>query len=156
MTITELATLEIVSPFSWDSPEIQSFFRAASESQSAWSGYPLFFFQDKCVVKEIYLLSGWESVEAHMDWIASPRNKELLLLKLGEGLFHVASLVHMNIDFSKIPRDTTYIVWGSTKERKHMAMVMVGTVGKQREKCWTLENKGIVLSGHTGRREKEN
>ncbi|KAJ3014373.1 hypothetical protein NUW54_g1320 [Trametes sanguinea] len=95
MPVTEIATLRLNSPHIWDSPASQSFFADVAAQQAAWSGYLLHYFQDTSDPLVIYILTGWESVSAHFDWIKSEQNQKLL--ERGEGLMEVVGLQHVNL-----------------------------------------------------------
>jgi hypothetical protein len=111
MAITELAILKILPPFSLTSPQIQSFFRSVSKYQSAHSGYRLFYYRDlpesiQSHTMLVYLISGWTSVAAHMEWIATDTNQELLRIAKEEAFLEVQSLLYLEIDFSKMEEAT--------------------------------------------------
>ncbi|KAI0647464.1 hypothetical protein C8Q79DRAFT_629654 [Trametes meyenii] len=91
MPVTEIATLKLVPPFVWISPEVQSFFSAVSTQQAAWSGYPLHYFEDTFNAN-VYILTGWLSVPAHHEWIKSDQNQALLVR--GKSLIDVVGLRH--------------------------------------------------------------
>jgi len=109
MPITELAILEIVNPYTATSPLIREFFRKVSFRQAKWSGYPLLFFESTNSPSQVYLISGWTSVEAHGEWIASAENQALP--KEGEGLITVIDLMHVEIEFSTMPTKAERAVW---------------------------------------------
>ncbi|KAH9852740.1 hypothetical protein C2E23DRAFT_148146 [Lenzites betulinus] len=93
MPVTEIAVLKLLSRHSWDSAETRSFFAAVASQQAAWSGYPLHYFQDTSDASVVYILTGWESVPAHWEWIKSEPNQKLL--ELGKGLIEVVGLNHV-------------------------------------------------------------
>lgn len=107
MTITEIATLRLTPPYTWDSSRSAAFFHAVGQRQEGCSGHPLFFFQDVQTDTTIYLISGWASVHAHEEWIASARNQELL--RMAEGLLEVKGLTHTDIDFTQMPVNAAYM-----------------------------------------------
>ncbi|PIL24352.1 hypothetical protein GSI_14105 [Ganoderma sinense ZZ0214-1] len=107
MTVTEFATLKLVSPHTWASPDIQAFFRTLSTQQGAWSGYSLRFFADTTDPQLIYLITGWESVATHYEWIASEQNQALL--ERAEGMIEVEGLAHAELDSEK--GDAQFVVW---------------------------------------------
>lgn len=108
MTITEIATLELLVPHTWDSPDARTFVRTLSDRQSAWSGHSLFFFKGADSPGQIFLISGWKSVQTHNEWIASAQNQGLL--EMTKGLVEVRGLVHADINFEDLPRGTRRIV----------------------------------------------
>ncbi|KAM5538129.1 hypothetical protein V8D89_008326 [Ganoderma adspersum] len=107
MTVTEFATLKLVSPHAWASPDVQAFFRTLSTQQGAWSGYPLRFFADRTDPQLIYLITGWESVAAHYEWIASEQNQALL--ERAKGMIEVEGLAHAEVDSERA--DAQFVVW---------------------------------------------
>ena len=107
MPVTEFATLKLVSPHTWDSPEIQAFFAALSTQQGANSGYTLRFFEDITNPRLIYLITGWTSAQAHYEAIAGEQNQKLL--ERSKGLITVEGLAHAEVD-SEIG-DAKFVVW---------------------------------------------
>ncbi|RPD66545.1 hypothetical protein L226DRAFT_557589 [Lentinus tigrinus ALCF2SS1-7] len=107
MTVTEFATLKLLSPCTWDSPGIQVFFQTLAVQQAEWSGYPLRFFEDVSDTSTIYLITGWKSVPAHYEWIASEQNKTLL--ERSKGMIEVVGLEHAELD-SEVANEA-YVVW---------------------------------------------
>lgn len=108
MTITELANIELLAPYTLESPEIQAFFLKLSERQAAWSGHPLLFFQSTHAPEQVYLLTGWESIPAHGAWMASDENQRML--KQVAVMGKVNSLEHLDVNFTKVPRDTQLVM----------------------------------------------
>ena len=109
MTITEFATLEILeSDGTADSPQVLQFFRKVSQRQTSWSGYPLLFFQDASSPRIIYLISGWQDIPAHNEWIASEGNQELLREMIS--VMAVKDFKHLNCDFRTMPLDISCIM----------------------------------------------
>ncbi|TBU50288.1 hypothetical protein BD309DRAFT_945799, partial [Dichomitus squalens] len=107
MTVTEFATLKLVYPHVWGSPEIQAFFATLSTQQGAWSGYPLRFFEDTTDPRLIYLITGWEGVAAHYEWIRSEQNQQLL--ERSKGLLEVEGVAHAELDSEG--GDAKFVVW---------------------------------------------
>ena len=107
MTVTEFATLKLVSPHTWTSPDVQAFFQTLSAQQGAWSGYPLRFFADTTDPQLIYLITGWESVAAHYEWISSEQNQALL--ERAKGMIEVEGLAHAEVDSERA--DAQFVVW---------------------------------------------
>ncbi|KAI0780516.1 hypothetical protein BD413DRAFT_497711 [Trametes elegans] len=95
MPVTEIATLRLIHPHTWDSTEIRSFFSDVAQQQAAWSGYALHYFHDMSDEHVVYILTGWESVEAHYEWIRSEQNQ--MLLERGRGLIEVVGLKHARV-----------------------------------------------------------
>lgn len=130
--ITELAFLNLIPPTTLQTPKLIADFLSASQAQSSWSGYPLyFFFSHKnakglkaegsneaatsgtpALTTTIYLISGWTSVQAHNEWIASPKNQELLKFFGDAGMMEVGGLAHLDIDFTKLSfEECSAIAW---------------------------------------------
>jgi hypothetical protein len=78
MPITELAALQLLPPNEFHSPYISEFLRTVSAHQPAFSTFPLYYFADTRDKPVIYLMSGCNDVDAHMKWIESDGNQELL------------------------------------------------------------------------------
>ena len=96
MPVTEIATLRLVSPRTWDSSDVQSFFKAFSDAQIEWMVSPSGYFEDASDPSIVYVVKGWGSVVAHHEWIASTLNQELL--KKVKGLLEVEGLVHAELE----------------------------------------------------------
>ncbi|THV07348.1 hypothetical protein K435DRAFT_574949, partial [Dendrothele bispora CBS 962.96] len=114
MPITELAILRLSHPTTttFTTPPIPAHFALLSQRQSAWSGYPLTFYHNITDPSFIYLLSGWDSVAAHGEWIKSDENQELLEL-LGPYLT-VEQLAHLDMDFRSVPEGQQLLIAKST------------------------------------------
>ena len=97
MPVTEVATLELVFPHTWDSPAVRVFFEMLAARQADWSGYPLCFFEDLENPRTIYLITLWESVPAHYEWIASAQNQELLERVKETNILKVVELKHVDV-----------------------------------------------------------
>ncbi|TFY56789.1 hypothetical protein EVG20_g8793 [Dentipellis fragilis] len=114
MPVTEVAILNFIPPHDIHTPALLPLFRFLSERQSAWSGFPLRFFQNASKEGEIYLVSGWKDVPAHNGWIASDANQELLTLL--KSYLTVASLMHLEIDITGFPDEVTGLRgWGRSE-----------------------------------------
>lgn len=105
MSITEFASLELKHPHALSAPPpaFTTLLHRLAAQQSARSGYPLFFFTDPARPDWLHLITGWSSVPAHEDWIASAQNQELLS-HFGQFL-EVKGLVHLDLDISGFPAD---------------------------------------------------
>lgn len=125
MTVTEFATLKLVSPHTWTSPDVQAFFQTLSAQQGAWSGYPLRFFADTTDSQLIYLITGWESVAAHYEWIASEQNQALL--ERAKGMIEVEGLAHAEVDSERA--DAQFVVWMQWTPREEENVTGQGEVG---------------------------
>ncbi|KAL4068120.1 hypothetical protein V8B97DRAFT_1351826 [Scleroderma yunnanense] len=108
MPITEFASLEFKASHSLSEPSIYALFQRLSAWQSECSGFPLRFFTNPEVPSEIHLITGWDGVEAHEAWIAGERNQELL--KVFSPLIDMLGMVHLDIDFERIPGDASLVV----------------------------------------------
>lgn len=117
MTITEVALLKITAPHTWSSPSIIRFFLDLSAKQSACSGYPLLFLRrihvdqssastphadHTALAEETLLVSGWQSLAAHLEWIEGGINQELLRQASEEQLLTVGLFMHLDIHFPEL------------------------------------------------------
>lgn len=108
MPITEFASLEFKASQSLSEPSIFAHFQQLSAWQSECSDFPLLFFTNPKVPSEIHLITGWDSVEAHEAWIAGERNQELL--RVFSPFINILGMVHLDIDFDRVPRDASLVV----------------------------------------------
>jgi hypothetical protein len=108
MPITEFVILHLLHPHSFQSGGPEEIFRTLDIWQSESSTYPLYFYADKSDSSTIYLISGWHDVDAHMRWIASNRNQELL--RVSKPFLEVKSMVHLGIDFTTMPNDCDVVM----------------------------------------------
>lgn len=108
MPITEVALLPIKDrSLPLTSPLLYPHFVTLAKQQRAHSGYTLHFFQSASDPSLIILLTGWESVEAHNEWIAGEENQALLRVFAPVMNVKDIYMVHLGIE----PMD----VWGHTK-----------------------------------------
>ncbi|KAI6131910.1 hypothetical protein EDD17DRAFT_1477944 [Pisolithus thermaeus] len=103
MPITEFASLQFKAARSLAEPDILALFQKLSAWQSECSGYPLLFFTNPKAPSEIHLITGWEDVETHETWILGERNQELL--RVFTPFINILGMVHLDIDFERIPKD---------------------------------------------------
>ncbi|KAI6036026.1 hypothetical protein BKA83DRAFT_688021 [Pisolithus microcarpus] len=103
MPITEFASLQFKASRGLSEPDILARFQKLSAWQSECSGYPLLFFTNPKAPSGIHLITGWESVEAHETWIMGERNQELLRVFMP--FINILGMVHLDIDFERIPKD---------------------------------------------------
>ncbi|PBK63598.1 hypothetical protein ARMSODRAFT_861174, partial [Armillaria solidipes] len=96
MTITEFAELQFHSADFLSQPSLRDLLLRLRTNQSAWSGFPVYFYTAKNSEKVIYLISGWQSVPAHEEWIASDENQTLL--KLFEPHVQITDFVHLDVE----------------------------------------------------------
>ncbi|OJA11793.1 hypothetical protein AZE42_09315 [Rhizopogon vesiculosus] len=101
MPITEFASLSLMSPNKLSDPHVVELFSKLSSWQASASGYPLCFFTNQQEFREVYLVTGWNDVAAHEEWIKSARNQELL--EIGGKFLDVIGMVHLDLDFSEFP-----------------------------------------------------
>ncbi|KAF9053144.1 hypothetical protein BJ165DRAFT_841951 [Panaeolus papilionaceus] len=109
MPVIEFCALRIKAPHVLgESQKLHDLFTSVSKLQSAWSKYPLTYYQNIKDPALIYLISGWKDVESHNAWIASDENQGLLQNFTGEvGVVEVESFSHVDkIDFNDIPSET--------------------------------------------------
>jgi hypothetical protein len=119
--ITEFAFLHLVPPTTLQTPELTSRVLEATIAQPTWSGYPLHLFFHQSPSDEpnasdkktsMYIISGWESVEAHYKWIASQQNQELMSFFRDASLLRFGGLAHLDIDFTKLDfKKCSQIIW---------------------------------------------
>ncbi|KXN91440.1 hypothetical protein AN958_00702 [Leucoagaricus sp. SymC.cos] len=126
--VTEFAFLNLVPPTTLETPELISGFRVGAPAQSSWSGYLIHFFystrdskaesDSSSSLTTIYLISGWESAEAHRKWIVSRENQEIMKSFGDAGLITVGGLAHLDIDFTKLSfEECAAIVWRKRDRR---------------------------------------
>lgn len=108
LPITEFASLQFKASRSLSEPAILALFQKLFAWQSECSGYPLLFFTNPKAPSEIHLITGWESVEAHEAWIAGERNQELL--RVFAPFINILGMVHLDIDFERIPNDAESMI----------------------------------------------
>ncbi|EKM82353.1 hypothetical protein AGABI1DRAFT_124830 [Agaricus bisporus var. burnettii JB137-S8] len=123
--VTEFACLQLTPPTTLQHPQLILGLLAGTKAQHAWSGYPpnLFIhqfreepsaskdFSDKTSTS-IYIISGWASVEAHNEWIASPKNQEIMRSFGNSNLLRLGGLAHLDIDFTKLSfEECSHILW---------------------------------------------
>lgn len=155
MTVTEIAVLKALPPYTWGSAETQSLLAAAATQQAAWSGYSLHYFQDTTDEAIVYILTGWESVPAHWKWIKSEPNQRLL--ELGKGLMELVELKHAHFvaDLQGVQLVALEQWEGERGELKHEDGEMVDVAGKVEEnpeqacrlRGFAEERKGSSLRG---------
>lgn len=107
MAVTELAILTVLPPHEPHSSFFHNLFKRITALQSAWSGYPLYFFQDAEDDRTIYLISGWKDVAAHWSWIESEDNQSLLAKT--KSTLAVQGLKHLQVDVGSFPEDVATV-----------------------------------------------
>jgi len=101
MPITEFASLSLIPPNKLSDPHVIELFSKVSSWQASSSGYQLCFFTNPDEPAEIHLITGWDGVAAHDEWIKSSRNQELL--QNGRNFLNIMGMVHLDLDFSEFP-----------------------------------------------------
>lgn len=127
--VTEFAFLNLIPPTTVQTPQLISGFLEGVTAQSAWSGYPLHLFIHRrptqpsetapnelentpVTTTAVYIISGWASVQAHNEWIASPKNQEIMRFFGDANMMSVGGLAHLDIDFTKLSfGECSTIVW---------------------------------------------
>ncbi|KIJ68895.1 hypothetical protein HYDPIDRAFT_105410 [Hydnomerulius pinastri MD-312] len=110
MPITEFAILPLSNPDNLSNPTVIALFQKLSAWQSECSSFSLLFFTNLDNASEVHLISGWESVEAHLEWIKGDRNQELLRVFAPYIDIPKVRMVHLDIDFDSIPKDVGTLV----------------------------------------------
>ncbi|KAF9447590.1 hypothetical protein P691DRAFT_802172 [Macrolepiota fuliginosa MF-IS2] len=131
-SVTEFAFLNLIPPTTLQNRKLIEGFLNAAEAQSSWSGYPLHFFfssnnprpheeaspsgdrntGEVPVSTMIYIVSGWASAQAHNEWIASPKNQEILKFFGDAGMMSVGGVVHLDINFAGLSfEECDAVVW---------------------------------------------
>ncbi|TEB39647.1 hypothetical protein FA13DRAFT_1723875 [Coprinellus micaceus] len=115
MPITELAILSLSHPHTTLTPNLKETFLQATAAQAAWSSYPVYLFSesgpdpgDGQGASTVYLVSGWDSVDAHYEWIKSEENQRWMK-ELGQWLGEV-QLRHLDFAFEKEGLDVACVV----------------------------------------------
>jgi len=64
----------------------------------------------------VYLISGWDNISAHMEWIESERNQTLL--KIFDPILSIVNFVHLEIDFAQLPPETQVLAFKKVVENE--------------------------------------
>ncbi|KAK0473582.1 hypothetical protein IW261DRAFT_1657507, partial [Armillaria novae-zelandiae] len=94
-----LAELQFHSAGFLSRPSLRDLLVRLRKNQGAWSGFPVYFYT-KDSERVLYLISGWQSVSAHEEWIASDKNQALL--QLFEPHVQITDFVHLDVEFGGI------------------------------------------------------
>jgi len=141
MPVTEFATLKFKEPFTIDHPPIRQGFQTLFVQQAEWSGYPLTLYINTQNEQLVYLVSGWESVEAHNKWIASQANKDLLAFF--EPFITIDDFAHVAIDFAQFPTNAEVLTCRKySVGDQHHGLGDEGGPSKNQEEIWAAEGKG--------------
>jgi len=116
MPITEFVTFRFKEPFTLESDEVRTKFCTLSNWQSEWSKYHLTFYNATEDPALVYLISGWDNISAHMEWIESERNQTLL--KIFDPILSIVDFVHLEIDFAQIPPETQVLAFKKVAENE--------------------------------------
>ena len=137
MPATEVATLRLTPPYSWESPEVQEFFKSFAEEQTKWMGSASLYFQDIADPAFIYVIKEWGSYAIHQEWIKSAANQNLL--KKADGLLGVEGLI--NADMAcKVTADDPVVVWTQRKRAARDNTLAAKGSGK------AIEDQGLLCS----------
>ncbi|EUC64045.1 hypothetical protein RSOL_434630, partial [Rhizoctonia solani AG-3 Rhs1AP] len=140
--VTEFAILRLrQDTTSLKDPQLIAGLERVGSEQSAWSTYPLYWFtysadQDTFVC----ILSQWDDVPAHQEWIDSPQNQALLELLLPKLEIH--SFCHADLHASKPGVELDDVLqakqlnWRKLTEGERV----VGAEGQKGDACgWALD-----------------
>jgi hypothetical protein len=142
MPITEFATFRFKEPFTLDSDEVRTKFRTLSIWQSEWSKYHLTFYNATEDPALVYLISGWDNISAHMEWIESERNQTLL--KIFDPILSIVDFVHLEIDFAQIPPETQVLAFKKVIENeKDIDYAIRSEEFVEGEKLWSGQGRAI-------------
>jgi len=109
MPVTELVKFRFKAPHTPNDSEVRSQFQKLSSWQSEWSKYPLTFYNAVDDPAIVYLVSGWDDVQAHTKWIESDGNQKLL--RIFEPILSIVDFAHLEIEFNLIPSDTELLAY---------------------------------------------
>ncbi|CAE6416281.1 unnamed protein product [Rhizoctonia solani] len=100
--VTEFAILRLKPEnTSLNDPELIAGLRRVSSEQSTWSTFPLYWFTYSSDGDTfVCILSQWEDVPAHQEWIDSDQNQALL--KLLSPKLEIHSFCHIDLHASKL------------------------------------------------------
>jgi hypothetical protein len=137
MPVTEFVALKFKEPFTIDHPPILQEFQTILPKQAEWSGYPVTLYINAQDERLVYIISGWEDVEAHNKWIASQTNPKLLTY------FTVDDFAHVSIDFAQFPTEAEVVTCRkSSVDDQHNGRGAEGGHTKNQGEIWAAEGKG--------------
>jgi len=141
MPVTEFATLKFKEPFTIDHPPIRQEFQTVLPKQAEWSGYPVSLYINAQDERLVYIVSGWEDVEAHNKWIASQtlsQTKPNILT-----YFTIDDFAHVAIDFAQFPTEAEVVTCrkSSVGDQPNGLRAEGGDTKNQGE-IWAAEGKG--------------
>jgi hypothetical protein len=142
MPVTEFVSFRFKAPHTLHDDDVRSNFQKVSSWQSEWSKYPLTFYNAVDDPSVVYLVSGWEDVEAHMKWIESEKNQTLL--KIFEPILSIIDFAHLEIDFTMIPSDTKLLVYrkGAANDGEERSTIWLDT-DAERFEIWSGQGKAV-------------
>jgi hypothetical protein len=143
MPVTEFATLKFKEPFTIDHPPIHQGFQTLFIQQAERSGYPLTLYINTQDERIVYLVSGWEDVEAHNKWIASQANQDLL--SYFEPFVVIDDFAHVKIDFGHFPAEAEVL---TCRKYSSVGDDRLGTEGDY------IKNQGEIWEGEGTGEEK--
>jgi len=139
MPVTEFVTLKFKQPFNIDHPPIRQGFQTLFIQQSEWSGYPLTLYINTTNERIVYLVSGWEDVEAHNKWIASQANQDLLTYF--EPFVTIDDFTHVAIDFAQFPTEAEMLTCRTCSSVGDDRLVKEGDHVKDQGEIWAGEGR---------------
>ncbi|KAF5369172.1 hypothetical protein D9615_009959 [Tricholomella constricta] len=108
MSVTEFATLQLISPHTLQSDIVADIFEKAGTRQAAYSSYPVHLFTNVADASMVYLISGWKDAEDHMQYMGNEENQKVM-----GGIVEyltIKSLLHPVIDFTTFPEHDIWVV----------------------------------------------
>ncbi|KAF9267843.1 hypothetical protein L218DRAFT_854539, partial [Marasmius fiardii PR-910] len=150
MPITEFAILKLNTPITSEG-RLGMLLKRLQTSQSSWSSYPILLYSDYLSINTskpststsdstVYLISGWESVEAHQKWIESDENQELLRLFGEEFGVEIRGFWHLSLDFEEFQWGLSEVL-GVTKIQAENGNYLGQSV--ESEALWTGEGYDV-------------
>ncbi|KZT38270.1 hypothetical protein SISSUDRAFT_1047212 [Sistotremastrum suecicum HHB10207 ss-3] len=137
MPVIELATLEIKGG-SEPGAQLLAQLKSGGAAQAQWSNYPVYFFSDVEQPSTIYLVGGWDSVDAHEEWIVSSKNQKIMAGLIP--LLDVKDLSHIQGDVSIVSPDTQLLVIKRQKTNENTDRGVDHVVAwNTREVSWMME-----------------
>ncbi|KAG6836790.1 hypothetical protein H0H93_003211 [Arthromyces matolae] len=109
MPVTEIATFSVVEPDTLHSEPIASLLEQGIRSQINFSSQPVYLFTEVTNERSVYLISGWGSIDQHMESTKSQVNQEVMSVLVPKHL-GFNGLVHPAIDFTTFPSDVAVVV----------------------------------------------
>ncbi|KAH7339818.1 hypothetical protein B0J17DRAFT_375847 [Rhizoctonia solani] len=140
--VTEFAILRLKQDTtSLKDPELIAGLGRVSSEQSAWSGFPLYWFTYSTETDTfVCILSQWDDVPAHQEWIDSDQNQALLKLLLPKLEIH--TFCHVDLHASKIGVElnemfqANQLSWRKLTENERVA----GAEGRKGDACgWAVD-----------------